>query len=149
MITLVASIAGFIGALLPELLKIFADRLDKKHELAIMDRQIAMSEKGLNTRLNEVANYADMIEAKALYTTFKSNVAWVDALNSAVRPILAYSFFGLYSVIKYFELKMVVSLADYRIIIDTLWNMEDQAIFSCIIGFYFGQRAMIRLSRSK
>lgn len=108
-----------------------------------------MSEKGLSTKLKELASYADIVEAKALYTTFKSNVAWVDALNSAVRPILAYSFFGLYSVIKYFELKMVIKLADYRIIIDTLWNMEDQAIFSCIIGFYFGQRAMGRLARSK
>ena len=54
MITLLASIAGFFTAIIPDILKIFTDRNDKKHELEIMDRQIKIQESGINQRLEEV-----------------------------------------------------------------------------------------------
>ena len=40
MITLLASIAGFIGSVIPEIVKYFKDVNDKKHELAILAKQI-------------------------------------------------------------------------------------------------------------
>lgn len=43
MVTLLASIAGFITSIIPELLKFLRDKYDKKHELEIMDRQIKYS----------------------------------------------------------------------------------------------------------
>ncbi len=42
MITLLASIAGFFTAIIPDIVKIFTDHSDKKHELAMMDHQIKM-----------------------------------------------------------------------------------------------------------
>lgn len=143
MITLLASIAGFISSLVPEVLKLFIDRFDKRHELEIMDRQISMSKEGISARLEEITGYADIVETKALYATFKSGIVWIDALNSLVRPLLAYSFFALYAVIKYFEFEMVAKITeDPRVIIDALWNVDDQAIFAGIISFYFGHRAL-------
>ena len=43
MITLLASIAGFISSIIPELIKYFKDVNDKKHELSILDRQMEYS----------------------------------------------------------------------------------------------------------
>ena len=40
MITLLASIAGFISSIIPEIVKYFKDANDKKHELAIVEKQI-------------------------------------------------------------------------------------------------------------
>ena len=37
MITLLASIAGFISSIIPEIIKYFKDINDKKHELNILD----------------------------------------------------------------------------------------------------------------
>jgi hypothetical protein len=148
MITLLASIAGFITSIIPEILKFFSDRTDKKHELEIMDRQIAWQRQGINARLEEISGYIDVAETKALYSTFKSGICWVDALNASIRPVLAYSFFALYGTIKYYQFQMIAALSD-RAIIETLWNIDDQAIFAGIISFYFGQRAMGKRYRRK
>jgi hypothetical protein len=148
MITLLASIAGFITAIIPDIFKIFTDRSDKKHELAIMDRQIKIQEKGLNQRLEEIRLYSDVAEIKALYTTFKSGIAWADALNASVRPVLAYCFFGLYAAIKYLQFQKV-AVSSYYTIIETIWTIDDQAIFAGIISFYFGQRTISKKMRNK
>ncbi|WP_233418983.1 hypothetical protein [Rickettsia tamurae] len=47
MITLFAAITGFISSIIPEVLKIYKDINDKKHEINILDRQIA------NKKLNQ------------------------------------------------------------------------------------------------
>ena len=39
MITLLASIAGFITSIVPEIIKYFKDINDKKHELDILEKQ--------------------------------------------------------------------------------------------------------------
>ena len=142
MITLLASIAGFITSTIPEIFKFFSDRNDKKHELEIMDRQIAWQRERISTRLEEISGYTDVAETKALYSTFKSGICWIDALNASIRPMLAYSFFALYVAIKYLQFKMLSMAHDHMDIINTLWSVDDQAIFAGIISFYFGQRAM-------
>ncbi|AZL16451.1 hypothetical protein EF513_03080 [Rickettsiales endosymbiont of Stachyamoeba lipophora] len=61
--------------------------------------------------------------------------------------MLAYAFFGLYCFIKYWQtLKLGINSVDPEII-EILWNVEDQAIFTGIISFYFGQRAMSKLNK--
>ena len=47
---------------------------------------------------------SDSLESRALYKTYNVGIKWVDALNGTVRPILAYSFFLLYSAVKYANL---------------------------------------------
>ncbi len=114
-----------------------------------MDRQIKMKERGINQRLEEVKINLEAAQIKALYTTFKSGIIWADALNASVRPVLAYFFFGLYALIKYFQFKMIVEVADHHLLLKTLWTIDDQAIFAGIISFYFGQRAMAKRVRDK
>lgn len=142
MITLLASIAGFISSIIPEIFKLASDRHDKKHELEIMDRQILMSKKKINSRLEEVGCYADIEETKSLYSTFRSNIFSIDVLNASVRPVLAYSFFILYATVKYFQFQIITTISDLQIILHTIWTEDDQAIFAGIISFYFGQRAL-------
>ena len=149
MITLLASIAGFFTAIIPDILKIFTDRNDKKHELEIMDRQIKIQESGINQRLEEVKINSEAAHIKALYNTFKSGVIWADALNASVRPVLAYFFFSLYALIKYFQFMVIAEIADQHLLLKTIWTIDDQAIFAGIISFYFGQRTMAKRARAK
>lgn len=136
MITLLGALLGFISSLCPEILKIFQDRKDKAHELAIMQLQIERESKGYANRLEAIQIQALAKESEALYRTYKTGIEWVDALNGSVRPVLAYAFFALYASIK---------LCQFSMIYDTpwrLWTEEDGAIFAGIISFYFGSRAM-------
>lgn len=145
MITLIGAIVGFFSAALPDLLKLFRDHQDRKHELKILNLQIQQQEKSHNNRLEEIHVSADISESRALYRTYNSGIKWVDALNGTVRPVLAYAFFGLYFTIKCMKFSMIDLANPLPWEMQMLWSIEDQAIFAGIISFYFGQRAMSKV----
>lgn len=145
MITLMASIAGFITSIMPELLKYLRDKSDKKHELAILDKQIEFSQTSASNRLEEVAMNHDMLNMLSLYSTYKTGVTWVDALNGTVRPMLAYSFFIAYVFVKYLQYKSITLHAPFIEYMEIIWSNDDRAIFAGIISFYYGQRTFSKL----
>ena len=145
MVTLLGSLIGFISAAFPDLLKIWRDAADRKHELTILRLQMEQAAQGHQQRLEEINTQADIAESKALYKTYYSGIKWVDALNGTVRPVLAYAFFLLYFTIKCMQFAMVDLGNPLPWHMDMLWSVEDQAIFAGIISFYFGQRAMSKV----
>jgi hypothetical protein len=64
MVTLFASLIGFLGSIVPDVFKMINDKRDKRHELEIMDRQILMYEKGLISCSEEINANADIAEAR-------------------------------------------------------------------------------------
>ncbi|HJD54321.1 MAG TPA: hypothetical protein LFW11_02990 [Rickettsia endosymbiont of Proechinophthirus fluctus] len=51
MITLLVAITGFMSSIMPEILKIYKDINDKKHEINILDRQIANNKNLISLKL--------------------------------------------------------------------------------------------------
>ncbi|ABE04916.1 hypothetical protein A3306_05050 [Rickettsia bellii] len=145
MITLLAAITGFISSIIPEILKIYKDINDKRHEIDILDRQITNNKLNQSKTFTELTISQEMAEQHALYSTYKSGVSWVDALNGSVRPVLAYSFFAMYGIVKYVQYKSLKSSALLVQYLDILWTIDDQTIFAGIISFYFGQRTFKKL----
>ncbi|MEK6733596.1 MAG: hypothetical protein AABY27_00610, partial [Pseudomonadota bacterium] len=133
MITLLASLVGFISSLIPEIMKYFIDRNDKKHELDILEQQIKSRKNSNFSQLEEILALNSINESNALYKTYKTGICWVDALNGTVRPILAYSFFGIYGFIKYLQYKVISASISINDIVNILWSIDDQAIFAGII----------------
>lgn len=133
MIALFGSLLGFLGALFPELIKIWQDKSDKAHELSVLDRQMEVQKAGHAQTVEAIGLWADVAEKQVLYQTYTTKIRWVDALNGTVRPVLAYAFFLLYAYVKYQQAEHTPWL---------IWEEDDQAIFAGIISFYFGQRAM-------
>jgi hypothetical protein len=130
MITLLASLLGFISSMFPSFIKVWQDKADKKHELSILDLQIEADRKRAGSRLEAISAYHDIEATKALYKTYHTGVSWIDAFNGTVRPAVAYGFFGLYAWVK-----VSTGLS---------WAEEDQAIFASVIAFYYGQRNIYR-----
>jgi hypothetical protein len=62
MITLLASITGFISSIIPEILKILKDQNDKKHALNLLDRQIEINKLGHTKLLTELDASKDVTE---------------------------------------------------------------------------------------
>lgn len=145
MITLLASLAGFISSLIPEIMKYFVDKNDKNHELRILEYQLKIQESKMNNHLEEIIAVQNANEAQAIYKTYKTGISWVDALNGTVRPVLAYAFFFIYVFIKFLQYKLIMSVSEISDIVEILWSIDDQAIFAGIISFYFGQRAVARV----
>lgn len=147
MITLLASIAGFISSIVPEIIKYLKDINDKQHELDILQKQIEYSQNAHSHSLEEIHISRDILENASLYSTYKTDVKWVDSLNGSVRPILAYCFFLMYVGVKYIQYQAIQTSAHVIEYIEIIWNVDDQAIFAGIISFYYGQQTFRKLWR--
>lgn len=145
MITLFGSLFGFISSMIPEVFQFFKDREDKKHELKILEMQLAQQRQGHSQRLEEISVQADISESTAIYKTYTTGIHWIDALNGSVRPVLAYSFFLLYALTKFLQMLLINEITPE--LLPVLWGEEDQAIFAGIISFYFGQRAFAKFRK--
>ena len=146
MITLLAAISGFLGSIVPELIKFLKDNSDKKHELEVLDRQVQYSQVMNQQRLEEIYVSRDIASSISLSSTYNTGISWVDAFNGTVRPLLAYSFFLLYAVLKYIQYKSISG--EFNIDnIQIIWTTDDQTIFASIISFYFGQRSFNKILR--
>jgi hypothetical protein len=147
MITLLASLTGFLSSAFPYFIKMMQDKNDKNHELAIMDRQIEMQKFKLDGKLEEIELVRQQSLDNVLYQTYHTNISWVDALNGTVRPLLAYSFFLLYGFIKCKQYNILSEEMPSIVALEMMWSLEDQAIFASIISFYYGQRTIAKIKR--
>jgi len=144
MLSLFGSLLGFGTSFLPKVMEYFQDRQDKAHELQVMDKQMAMQERGHKMRLEEINIEADIRETESLHKNDgPTGVTWVDALRGSVRPIVTY--------IMVLEFVFIKSAAMYLIFgadgvsLDTLnmvWDEETRALFAAILSFWFGHRAL-------
>lgn len=147
MVTLLASLAGFVTSLLPHVLKLLSDKSDRLHELNMLEKKLEASRQGRLEILEEQRQHSRDEEVKQLYQTYYSGIDWVDTLNATVRPVLAYGFFFLYVTVKGCQFAHLLMHAPVGAMWDLLWTEEDQAIFASVISFYYGQRAMHKLSQ--
>jgi len=146
MIALLGSILGIFGSLIPNILKLWQDKSDKKHEIVILNIQIERERLGHIQRLEEISTQADIEETQALYKSMKPvGVKWVDALTASVRPILTYAFFALYAYVK-IPLIMKGAHGDvYSPFYTVIWSEMDVAIFCTVITFWFGNRTFQKI----
>lgn len=151
MMTLLASLLGFITSAIPKGMEIYQDIQDKKHEVELFKLQIDAMTISHSQRVEEIAIESDVEQNKNIYKTFYSNVKWIDGLNALIRPILALSFFSLYTYVKYTQFTYIGDAGlPLSVYLDILWTVEDQSIFASVIAFYFGNRTFDKLwSRKK
>ncbi len=145
MLTLIGSLLGFLGSAFPDILKVFRDHQDRKHELAILDRQMEMSKQNHSQKLEEINAQADVAESEALYKHDRrdSGVKWVEALRASVRPVVTYAFFILFAVVKGAGLYLLIHNESLSVAqaLKEIWDAETKALFATVIMFWFGQRA--------
>ena len=165
MIALISALLGFASSAMPQMLALFRDSKDRAHELALLKLQMDYEREKLGvaaedhrlaeaTQLRAIELQADSAEQAAIGARVKESltgVAWVDALAGSVRPTLTYAFFVLYVAVKLAQLHVLMTpglpwqqgltLAQALV---SLWTAEDTAMFSAIMAFWFGQRALLK-----
>jgi hypothetical protein len=167
MIALFSALIGFISSAVPELLRLFRDSKDRAHEITLLKLQMEherearqhRSEQGAQEhamRLEAIQTHTMLAEQALLNARVKESLTgihWVDALAGSVRPVITYAFFFLYFLIKCAQYRMLMDSAlpwqagmTTAQALVSLWTEEDIAIFSAIIAFWFGQRALRRRS---
>ena len=158
MLTILTSIIGFVGGFVPDILKYFKQKQDNAHELEVMKLQMEAQEKLHTQRLEEINAQADIAESKALYESAKieyTGVGWVDGtigfLNGTVRPVVAYLFVGLYSVVKLAQVYSMVegSGTTYLDAVKYTYTELDMSCLMLVLSYYFGQRMATKVFKLK
>ncbi len=148
MLTLLGSLLGFITSAFPQLLGLIKDWQDRRHELAILDRQMEMQKLGHTQRLEEIAITADIAESQALYRhdAQPSGVKWVDGLRSSVRPMITYAFFLLFAAVKGAGLYLLIAVEGLVLAeaLPQVWDGETAALFAAVVSFWFGARSLAK-----
>lgn len=145
MIALISTILGLLSSILPNIVKIYEKKQDLKHEIELTKLRIAAAERNVElTTVAEVAK-ADVSEGDSLrdHDSLLSGHSTFDALRASIRPVVTYVFFLLFIGIKITVLVIMVNRGvDADKIVNTIWDQETMAIFSAIIGFWFGSRML-------
>jgi len=153
MLTLLGSLLGFITSAFPELIGLFRDWQDRKHELAILDRQMEQMKLGHQQRLEEISVEADIAESKALYRhdAQPSGVKWVDGLRASVRPVITYAFFMLFAAVKGSGLYILIAVEGLVLAeaLPRIWDDETAALFGAVVSFWFGSRSLAKLRHGR
>ena len=146
MLSLLGTLLGFGTSIVPEILGYFKQSQVNKQELAMLEAKAKYAEQLSTLKVQELDAQAEIEETKGLYAHDRSIDAggFVNGLRGSVRPVLTYAFFSLFATIKGVTLYAMVSTSgmDLTAGLLTIWDGETQAIFSAIIAFWFGNRAM-------
>lgn len=147
--TIAGGLMGGLFRLAPEVLKFFDRDNERKHELAMFDKQLEMERLTIDSKvaIAQERTYGQGLEAltEALKGEGKrTGIAWVDALSASVRPVIAYWFMLLYAAVKTTLIVMAVQEDGWVQAMALAWQEEDMAIFSSIISFWYLSRVFDR-----
>lgn len=147
-------LTGFLAPFIKPVIQLFQSASDHKHERLMMDLQMKANSMEHEWKVQELSLSADIRETEAILrhdAQASSKAApWMQTLRASVRPVITYAFFLMFVVIEATTLFSLLSAGDSLLLaLDHLWGAEEGAIFGAIMGFWFGGRALERMSTSK
>jgi hypothetical protein len=146
-ITLLGSLLGFSTSIIPEILGFFRQGQANKQELVMLEAKAKYAQALSSMKLEELDAKADIVETEKLYEhdmALAARGGWIVSLQASVRPVITYLFMFTFLTV---EGGIVYSLittqgADWVTALQAVWSDEVMAIFSAILSFWFGNRAM-------
>ena len=147
MISILGSLLGFGSSLIPEVLGFFRQGQANKQELAMLEAKAKYAQALSSMKLEELDAKAEIVETEKRYEhdmALAARGGWVVSLQASVRPVITYLFMFTFLAV---EGGIVYSLmttqgADWVTALQAVWTDEMMAIFSAILSFWFGNRAM-------
>ncbi len=147
MISLLGSLLGFGTSIIPEIIGIFKQKQADEQELRMLEARAKYADQMSKLKVAELDAKAEIEETKGLYEHDRSIDAgnFINALRGSVRPVVTYLFLLAYLATKGVMIYAMIAVQnlDWTVAIDMAWREEtDGVIFSAIISFWFGNRAM-------
>lgn len=145
MITLISTIFGVLSSLLPNIVNIFQKKLDYAHEIELTKIKMDAAREGLVLQLEVEGIKADIAEGESIRKhdiDIEYKGFW-GSLRASIRPVITYAFFFLFCGIKIAAFVVLVQRnATPTELLTLVWDSETMAIFSAIVGFWFGSRSI-------
>jgi hypothetical protein len=150
MIAFLAALPAILGALagmVPSIVQLFTLKANNAQQLAMAQLQLQAQKEGVALQVDLANAQADIRQADAIYNfaSGSSGSKFVDALAVFVRPYITLVFFHLWVLLEICLFVYGVNSGyDLGQLVKLLWPTETAAIFGAIMGFWFGDRMMLR-----
>jgi len=137
---------GFGTSIVPEILGYFKQKQANEQQLKMLEAKAKYADQISKLKVEELDAEAEIAETKGLYEHDRSIDAggFINGLRGSVRPVITYMFFLMFASVKGTMIYAMISNQniDWTTAVDTAWDDETAAVFSAIIAFWFGNRAM-------
>lgn len=150
--TLLGGVFGGLLRLAPELLKLWDRKDERKHELAMLDRELDFAKTKAEVQLRQAETELAATQLDTLSEAFReqSQTAqaagkFVAAMSALVRPAVTYIFIVLYALVKIAGYALAVSQGGaWTAVLVGLWSVDDMAVLNMILSFWFVGRVYER-----
>lgn len=147
MITGIIGILGALTGLVPSIMQWLTLKANNAQQLAMAQLQLQATKDGVALQVDLANAQADIRQADHIYSfaAGSSGNRFVDGLAVFVRPYITIVFFHLWILLEVFMFIYAVNSGyDLGQLVKVLWSDETAGIFGAIMGFWFGDRMMVR-----
>lgn len=147
MITGIIGILGALTGLVPSIMQWLTLKANNAQQLAMAQLQLQATKDGVALQVDLANAQADIRQADHIYNfaNGSSGNRFVDGLAIFVRPYITLVFFHLWILLEVFMFIYAVNSGyDLGQLVKVLWSDETAGIFGAIMGFWFGDRMMVR-----
>ena len=146
MISLLGTLLGLGTSIVPEIIGFFKQKQADQHDLEMLEAKAKYADQMSKLKIQELDSQAEIAETKGLYEHDRSIDAggFVNGLRCSVRPVITYLFFLMFASVKGTMIYAMITNQnlDWTLAIETAWDSDTAAVFSAILAFWFGNRAM-------
>jgi hypothetical protein len=147
MITGIIGILGALTGLVPSIMQWLTLKANNAQQLAMAQLQLQATKDGVALQVDLANAQADIRQADHIYNfaSGSSGNRFVDGMAIFVRPYITLVFFHLWILLEVFMFIYAVNSGyDLGQLVKVLWSDETAGIFGAIMGFWFGDRMMLR-----
>ena len=156
--TLLGTLFGGAFRLAPEVLKWFDRKDERKHELAMFDKQLeadrlkgdqaqmlAQTQADASIGVAEIQAIVEATKAQAVQTGIK----WVDAFNALIRPLLALQWLILLwpAIIVAGFVVAVTNGVDALVALKAAFGQDEKAMAASVASFWLVDRSLRKMGR--
>jgi len=149
--TVVGALGGFVAAVMPEVFSIIRERGKHKRELEIKEAELDAAKAGYESAIDAQKDEIESLKAQVNAAPSAAEdddcqYKWLVYIRSSVRPIVTYLFFFLFAIVKLVSLVNAYYVEHLSVLqaLPALWDDETETLFSAVISFWFGSRALSR-----
>jgi hypothetical protein len=147
MIAAITAILGALSGMVPGILQFFTLKASNAQQLALKQLDMQAAKEGAALQIDLANTQSDIQQQQHLYAFAGSPVGikWVDAVTALVRPYVTLIMFHMWLAI---EAALLIDGirrgTDLAGLAALVWTPATEAIFGAIIGFWFGNRMLMR-----
>lgn len=150
-LTIISTLLGILSSTLPSIFRYLERKQDLRQQVELARIQAEAASVSSKAQKNLESIKSASIEGDNLrnHDNLLDGGEFVNALRASVRPIVTYVFFLLFCMVKIMVAMIVfsegINIENMKEALDLILDENTIAIFSMILGFWFGGRSLERL----